>query len=107
MKHVRTILIASVVAGSQLLGTAHASRAQDTIEQCRNAIEQTQGTEAVAKLSKIKSRGRNYEVWFNLKGTGEDMRSYCYGKPGEVKQLITENGRWKGRNPPRPEDVSF
>ena len=98
--------LAVVVCGLST-GSALAAAADDAIQSCRAAIEQAQGDDVSAKLSKVKPRGNNYEVWFNVKDDGIYRKSYCYLKRGEVRQLLTQEGRWKGRNPRRPEGVDL
>lgn len=101
------ITISAALAFGLGTGSALAAAADDAIETCRAAIEQAQGVDVSAKLSKVKPRGNNYEVWFNVKDDGVDRKSYCYLKRGEVQQLLTQEGRWKGRNPRRPEGVDL
>lgn len=88
-------------------GIASAAPADDAIQACRIAIEQAQGDDIVTRLSKVRPRGNNYEVWFNVATEQAQQRSYCYLRRGEVQQLVTEDGRWKGRNPKRPENVDL
>lgn len=88
-------------------GTVSAAPADDAIQACRTAIEQAQGDEVVTKLSKVRPRGNNYEVWFNVVTDEAQQRSYCYLKRGEVQQMVTEDGAWKGRNPKRPKSVDL
>ena len=99
-----TKLIAlSLAAGLMISGTAAAAPAQDAIKACKTAVQDSVGEGTLAKLTKVKSRGANYEVWLNVKGEAASQRSYCYLRRGEVQQLVTEDGQWVGRNPRRPE----
>jgi len=88
-------------------GNIYAAPADDAIQACRAAIEQAQGDDVVAKLSKVRPRGNNYEVWFNVQTDQVQQRSYCYLRRGEVQQMVTEDGQWKGRNPKRPQGVDL
>jgi len=88
-------------------GTAAAAPAQDAIEACKGAVSEAAGDEVVTKLMKIKPRGANYEVWLNVVNDDQTQRSYCYLRRGEVQQFVTEDGKWVGRNPRRPESVDL
>ena len=103
----RIIIVTAALACGLGSASALAAAADDAIKSCRAAIEEAQGVDVSAKLSKVKPRGNNYEVWFNVKDDGIYRKSYCYLKRGEVRQLLTQEGRWKGRNPRRPEGVDL
>lgn len=100
-----TAKILMISAGAALLmtGTAMAAPAQDAVRACKVAVEESVGDGVLSKLTKVKARGANYEVWLNVKGGDEQQRSYCYLRRGEVDQLVVEDGKWVGRNPRRPE----
>ena len=107
MNKSRIVIVTAALACGLGSGSALAAAADDAIQSCRAAIEEAQGADVSAKLSKVKPRGNNYEVWFNVKDDGIYRKSYCYLKRGEVRQLLTQEGRWKGRNPRRPEGVDL
>ena len=104
----RLLMMTGIAAAlsTTLFSTANAGRADDAIQACRVAIQSEQGDDAIAKLTKIKSRGTAYEVWFNVDAQ-EDVKSWCFMKRGEVQQLVTTDGKWKGRNPKRPEGIDL
>ena len=93
----------ATVASLVFAGNAMAAPAQDAIKACKVAVEASVGDGVLAKLTKVKARGANYEVWLNLKDGDTQQRSYCYLRRGEVDQLVVEEGKWVGRNPKRPE----
>lgn len=97
------VLAITVAAGLMISGTATAAPAQDAIKACKVAVEANVGQGTLSKLTKVKSRGANYEVWLNVKGEDATQRSYCYLRRGEVEQIVVEDGQWVGRNPKRPE----
>lgn len=88
-------------------GAAVAAPAEEAIEACRIAVESSVGEDAVSKLTKIKARGANYEVWLNVEADDEAKRSYCYLRRGDVAQFVVEEGKWVGRNPRRPDSVDL
>lgn len=96
-------LLIAASATILLSGPALAAPAQKAIQACRVAVEQNVGDGVLSKLTKVRARGANYEVWLNLKGGDTQQRSYCYLRRGEVEQLVVEDGKWVGRNPRRPE----
>ncbi len=106
MNNVKVLAI-TVAAGLMISGTATAAPAQDAIKACKVAVEASVGQGTLSKLTKVKSRGANYEVWLNVKGEDAAQRSYCYLRRGEVDQLVVEDGKWVGRNPKRPEAVKI
>jgi hypothetical protein len=86
-------------AGSNVL----AGTADETVQACRAAIAEAEGRDySDVSLKKIKPRGSSYEVWFNVSGDAQPLKSYCYIKRGKVEQLVTTAGRWTGSNPRRP-----
>lgn len=95
------------VASLLVSGAAVAAPAEKAIEACRTAVEGTVGGDVVAKLTKIKSRGANFEVWLNVEAEDAEKRSYCYLRRGDVAQVVVEEGKWVGRNPSRPESVDL
>lgn len=97
------LIAISLAAGLMISGTAAAAPAQDAIKACKIAVQDSIGEGMLSKLTKVKSRGANYEVWLNVKGDDATQRSYCYLRRGEVQQLVVEDGQWVGRNPRRPE----
>jgi len=97
------LIALSLAAGLMISGTAAAAPAQDAIKACKIAVQESVGEGTLSKLTKVKSRGANYEVWLNVKGDEAKQRSYCYLRRGEVQQLVLEDGQWVGRNPRRPE----
>ena len=103
------VKIFAVSLGTAVLlsGNAIAAPAQDAIRACKVAVEESVGDGVLTKLTKVKARGANYEVWLNLQGDDTDQRSYCYLRRGEVDQLVVEDGRWVGRNPKRPETAQI
>lgn len=105
MKKVNLLIIA--VGATLLSGTAVAAPAQKAIKACKVAVEESVGDGVLSKLTKVKARGANYEVWLNLQGSDTQQRSYCYLRRGEVDQMVVEDGKWVGRNPKRPEAVSI
>lgn len=96
----------ALLAGLVITGEVAAAPAEDAIRACRDAVEQSLGEDVLSRLTKIKSRGANYEVWLNLSGDQLEQRSYCYFRRGEVQQIVVEDGRWVGRNPRRPEGAA-
>jgi len=102
MNNVKALAI-TMAAGLMISGTATAAPAQDAIKACKVAVEENIGQGTLSKLTKVKSRGANYEVWLNVKGDDATQRSYCYLRRGEVQQIVVEDGQWVGRNPKRPE----
>ena len=98
-----TTLAIALAAGTMVSGTAVAAPAQDAIRACKVAVADSVGDGVLSKLTKVKSRGANYEVWLNVKDGDANQRSYCYLRRGEVQQLVVEDGKWVGRNPRRPE----
>jgi hypothetical protein len=97
------IVTISAAASLVLAGNVVAAPAQDAIKACKVALEASVGDGILAKLTKVKARGANYEVWLNVKDGDTQQRSYCYLRRGEVDQLVVEEGKWVGRNPRRPE----
>lgn len=101
-----TGLVAGCVVA--LLGAspaAIAGPAEDAIGACKVAIADEQGSEMLAKLKRIKSRGNTYETWFNLSNGDEQVKAYCVAKRNTVEEVILADGRWTRRNPSRPEPV--
>jgi hypothetical protein len=103
----KTIITAAALGAVAASGAAVAAPAQDAIEACRVAIEANAGQDVVSKLTKIKSRGANYEVWLSVKAEDQDQRTYCYLRRGQLDQFVVEDGSWVGRNPKRPESVDL
>ena len=101
------ILLISMGAALFMAGTAVAAPAQDAIKACKVAVEESVGNDVLSKLTKVKARGANYEVWLNVKGGENQQRSYCYLRRGEVDQVVVEDGKWVGRNPRRPEAIQI
>lgn len=91
-----------MVALLTLSGSAFASKAGKAVSQCRDAVSQEQGEDAVTKLKKVKSRGVGYDIWLNVKDGDTELRSFCYLKRGELQQIVTEEGRWTSTHPKRP-----
>ena len=106
MNNFKAIAIA-MAAGLLVSGTAAAAPAQDAIRACKTAVEDSVGNGQLARLTKVRARGANYEVWLNLSGDDAEQRSYCYLRRGEVDQLVVEDGQWIGRNPKRPEGANI
>ncbi|MGI9330399.1 MAG: hypothetical protein ACR2QB_06740 [Gammaproteobacteria bacterium] len=98
-----TVIAISLATGLTVSSAAVAAPAQDAIRACKVAVEESVGDGVLSNLTKVKSRGGNYEVWLNVKGDDLQQRSYCYLRRGEVQQLVMEEGKWVGRNPRRPE----
>jgi hypothetical protein len=96
----------TLAAGLLVSGTAAAAPAQDAIRACKTAVEDSVGDDKLAKLTKVRARGANYEVWLNLSGDDNPQRSYCYLRRGEVDELVVEDGKWIGRNPKRPDGAN-
>ena len=98
-----------VVAASMGFSSgAMANKAEQAIQACRIAVEESASSDVIARLSKIKTRGNNYEVWMNVSSdAGDQQRTYCYLRRGEVDQFVLEDGKWIGRNPRRPEAVDL
>lgn len=98
-----------VATGIAFSGAATAGApAEQAIKACRVAIEDSASDDVISRLSKIKTRGNNYEVWMNVSNdNGEQQRTYCYTRRGEVDQFVLEDGKWIGRNPRRPESVDL
>ena len=87
---------------------AMANKAEQAIKACRVAVEDSASSDVISRLSKIKTRGNNYEVWMNVSSdSGDQQRTYCYLRRGEVDQFVLEDGKWIGRNPRRPESVDL
>jgi len=99
-RKVQVLLAVSLIATS---GSAFASKAARAVSECRDAVAQEQGTDAVAKLKKVQSRGSGYDVWLNVKDGETELRSFCSLKRGKVDQVVTEDGRWTSRHPSRPD----
>lgn len=95
----QVMLLVGLLATS---GSAFASKASNAVSQCRDAVIQEQGEDAVAKLKKVKSRGAGYDVWLNVKGGNNELRTFCFLNRGVVQQMVTEEGRWTSRHPSRP-----
>lgn len=95
------LLLAVALVGTA--GSAVASKAERAVSQCREAVSQQQGEDAVATLKKVQSRGAGYDVWLNVIDRGNELRSFCFLKRGEVQQIVTEDGRWTSRHPSRPD----
>ncbi|MDJ0926821.1 MAG: hypothetical protein QNJ73_04140 [Gammaproteobacteria bacterium] len=109
MKYKGIFGAAILATGIAFSGVAAAGApAENAIKACRVAIEESSSNDVIARLSKIKTRGNNYEVWMNVSSdSGEQMRTYCYTRRGEVDQFVLEDGKWVGRNPRRPESVDL
>jgi hypothetical protein len=89
-----------LITGSNAWG----ARADKSVQICKAAISEAEGRDyGDIFLKKIKPRGRNHEVWFNVSDGDEPIKSYCYVKRGKVEELITTEGRWTSSNPRRPE----
>ena len=98
-----SVIAMGLAAGISVSSAAVAAPAQDAIRACKIAVEESVGDGVLSNLTKVKSRGANYEVWLNVKGDDLQQRSYCFLRRGQVEQLVTEDGKWVGRNPRRPE----
>jgi hypothetical protein len=84
--------------------TATADNTQKAVEDCKAAIIESEGNSySSTSLKKIKSRGRNYEVWINVSDGDRDLKSYCKTERGGIDVLVTTEGEWTGSNPRRPE----
>ena len=103
----KSIAVATLAAGLLISGVATAAPAQDAVRACKIAVEGSVGDGVLAKLTKVKARGANYEVWLNVKDGEQEQRSYCYLRRGEVEQLVVEDGKWVGRNPKRPDAANI
>ena len=102
------LTVLAIAACTTLVASnATAAPAQRAIQACKVAVEENIGDGVLTKLTKVKARGANYEVWLNLKDGDSQQRSYCYLRRGEVDQLVVEDGKWVGRNPRRPDAVTI
>lgn len=101
----RNILVMITAGLMSISAPAFASKASKAVSQCRDAVVQEQGQDAVAKLRKVQSRGAGFDVWLNVTGIDNELRAFCYLKKGEVQQMVTEEGRWTSRHPSRPDFV--
>jgi len=102
----RAALIAAGIA--PLLGVstaALAGPAENAIQACKIAIAEDHGSEMMARLKKIKSRGNSYETWFNLSDGNDQLKAYCVTKRDKVEEYVALEGRWTSRNPARPEST--
>ena len=105
MKTLFKTTIFMLTASLMMASAAHAgSKENKAVAACKDAIIEAQGSDQLsADLKKIKPRGRAYEVWFNVSEADVELKSYCKIRRGEIEALVTEEGRWEGSNPRRPE----
>ncbi|RMF95640.1 MAG: hypothetical protein D6727_10290 [Gammaproteobacteria bacterium] len=103
------VFLASLLFGVALSGPAAAASGDSAFRACRTAVEaDIEGKALNTRLSKIRRRGNNYEIWLNLLDRqGASQRGYCYVRRGKVDQLVVEEGRWSGRDPERPPSVDL
>lgn len=97
-----SIRLAMLVVGVVVCSAANAANYEKAIAACKDAAASSQGVSAVSKLKKIKSRGGGYQLWFNIAGLDEPMRSFCHYKRGQVERFVVDAGRWTSTNPRPP-----
>lgn len=92
-----------IVALLGAVPAALAGPAENAIKACKIAFAEEQGSEMMARLKRIKSRGTTYEAWFNLSDGDDQLKAYCVAKRERVTEVFLAEGRWTSRKPSRPE----
>jgi hypothetical protein len=91
------------VSASLTAGMAQAGSADSAIDACVTAVGERGAMVVDGNVAKIKSRGASWEVWLNVDTNDSDLKVWCYSTRGKVKELVTQQGVWLGRNVRRPE----